>query len=341
MALFRRRSGGGTAEGSRTGRWGFGLGRREDASASAAPVIDPALGDPGLAALLAHAEALDWEALREGLAAVTDEAELTWVLDRLKEVAGIEKWIPKAVAAEPDSDLPLLLSGARHVAWAWEARTGARAKYVTDEQWETFYERLRIAEEHLYEAAERAPGRLAPWYFLQISARGASHSAEVSRYRFEAALRRHPGDPASHRQRLQQLAAKWGGSHEEMHAFAREAMLAAPEGSPLGELVALAHIEHWLSLDDGPDDAYMADPEVAARLHEAANRSILHPAHRRERGWQAAYNSFALAFSLAGEKAAAHALFETLDGAATEFPWYYVASDAAEGYRRHRDSCAP
>lgn len=335
MALFRRRSGGGTVEG-RSGRWGLGgSGRR-----AAAPTLDPTFGDDGLALLLAQARALDWEALRDGLAAVTDETRQLWLLGHLADVQDTEKWLPKAVAGEPDSVLPLLLSGARHISWGWEARTGARAQHVTEEQWQVFHERLFTAEEQLYEVAEREPGLLAPWYFLLISARGASHGPDVARHRFEAAERRSPGNPEVHRQRLQQLTAKWGGSHEEMHAFARAGMLAAPEGSPLGVLVAEAHLEHWLDLPDGEDHAYITDPGVAAQLHEAARRSVLHPAHGRPPGWLRSLNTFAMAFSLAGERQAAHSLFEVLDGRVVKGPWHYLG-DPVEAFRVHRDRCAP
>ncbi|MBV6701525.1 hypothetical protein KV557_31185 [Kitasatospora aureofaciens] len=290
--------------------------------------------------MLGQAAVGDWSSLRPALAAVEDEADLTWILGALADVDGVEEWTAKAVAERPDDTLPLLLSGARHITWAWEARTGARAKHVTEEQWRLFHERLDIAEEQLLEAAEREPARLAPWYFLQISARGASLDPEAATCRFEAALRRAPGHPASHRQRLQQLCAKWGGSHDEMHDFARSSMLAAPEGSQLGELVALAHLERWLDLPDGEDHAYLTSPTVLAELQEAAFRSVLHPGFTQVRGWQGAFNTFAMAFSLADQRKTAHLLFDALDGLVTESPWHYLAGDPVENFRAHRDRCA-
>ncbi|MFJ5116750.1 hypothetical protein [Kitasatospora sp. NPDC088548] len=343
MPLFRRRSDEDAPEG-RSGRWGLGFGRRTASGTTARgtvePVLDQALGDEELRLMLAQAAAGDWVALGPALAAVEDATELTRILIALSEVGGVEAWTDRAVAAEPGDALPLLLSGARHVSWAWEARTRARAAHVTEEQWKLFHQRLETAEEQLFEVAEREPSWLAPWYFLQISARGASLGRDVARYRFEAALRRHPGHLASHKQRLQQLCAKWGGSHDQMHEFARASMLAAPEGSPLGELVALAHLERWLDLADGEDHAYLTSPAVRAELHEAARRSVLHPAYPRPRGWQSAYNTFAMAFSLADERETAHTLFEALDGAVTDSPWGYLAGDPVANFRAHRDRCA-
>ncbi|MCP2313879.1 hypothetical protein [Kitasatospora paracochleata] len=310
------------------------------AAAAPAPEVDPACGDAELRLMQAQAAAGDWAALRAGLSAVTDEADLTWLVAEVAETPGSEVWLAETVAAQPEDASALLLSGARQVSWAWEARTRARAQHVSREQWQVFGERLEAAEEQLYAAAEREPSWLAPWYFLQISGRGASLGPDVARYRFEAALRRRPDHLGSHRQRLQQLCPKWGGSREEMHEFARGAMLAAPEGSPLGELVALAHIEHWLELDQGDDRAYIGRKDVREQLHEAAERSVLHPAYRRGRGWQSAFNTFAMAFSIAGQPATAELLFRELDSTVTRFPWAYLNSSPGEAFRQCREAAA-
>ncbi|MEU9080226.1 hypothetical protein ACFYUY_00280 [Kitasatospora sp. NPDC004745] len=336
MALFRRRSGGETGQ-DRAG-W-FGFGRRAAEPSAAAPRLDPALGDESVRLMLGQARAGDWAALGPALAGL-DGAELSGVVGAIADVPGVEEWTARALAERPEDTLALLLSGARHVTWAWEARTGARAKQVSEDQWRVFHERLEVAEEQLLEVAEREPSWLAPWFYLQISARGASLPPEAATCRFEAAVRRVPGHPASHRQRLQQLCAKWGGSHEEMHAFARSSMLAAPEGSQLGELVALAHLERWLDLPDGEDRAYLASPEVVAELQEAAFRSVLHPDFVPVRGWQGPFNTFAMVFSLADQRRTARLLFDALDGMVTEAPWHYLSGDPVKAFRSHRDRCA-
>ncbi|WP_380280732.1 hypothetical protein [Kitasatospora purpeofusca] len=305
------------------------------------PALDPAHGDEELRRLCLLAGAGDWAALGPALAAVPDQAELAWLLHRVSDVEGSEEWLAKVVAERPEDTLALLLSGARHLAWGWEARTASRAQDVTEDQWRLFGERLETAEEQLLEAAEREPGRLAPWYFLQITARGASLGRTVATTRFEAALRRDPGHLASHQQRLQQLCAKWGGSHEEMHAFARAATLGAPEGSPLGELVALAHLEHWLDLPDGEDHAYLTGPAVRSSLREAVLRSVLHPAYRPQRDWRTTHNTFAMVLSLADERELAHAVFAVLGDGVTRWPWSYLGGDEAENFQAHRDRCAP
>ncbi len=105
----------------------------------------------------------------------------------------------------------LLISGARHVTWGWEARTSARAVDVTREQWQVFGERLAIAEEQLLAAVELESGWVTPWRWLLTSGRGMSLGDEVNRARFDAALRREPLDLDIHIDWLSQLQPRWGG----------------------------------------------------------------------------------------------------------------------------------
>ncbi|MGW4378447.1 hypothetical protein [Kitasatospora sp. NPDC004531] len=291
--------------------------------------LDPAFGDPELALLLERGRAGDWPGVRAVLEQARDQADLVTMVDTVSDLTGAEGWLARAVEQHPDDSLALLVSGARQLVWGWEARSSAQAKYVGADQWKVFGERLERAEGQLFEVAEREPDWLGPWYFLQVSGRGISVPKEVATHRFEAAVRRVPHHPASYRQRLQQQCEKWGGSHEQMHAFARESMLAAPEGSRIGEIVAYAHIEHWLALDRGDDSRYMSGPAVARSLHEAAERSIWHPDAVRDRTWIGAHNTFAMAFSLCGEHAAAHRVFSELEGRATKSPWSYLGDPVA------------
>ncbi|MEV4441506.1 hypothetical protein AB0K09_21270 [Streptomyces sp. NPDC049577] len=300
--------------------------------------VDPDLGDPRIAALRAAALAGDWPAMSGQLSAVADGEDLSQVLHAaVAETNGVEQWIPQVLAAEPASSLAPLISGVRLIGWGWQARTGARASEVSREQFQVFHERLRVAEERLYEAAERRPDCSAPWYFLQISGRGLQVGQELSRRRFEAAVRRSPGHLGAHQQLLQQLCRKWGGSHEAMHAFARESMLAAPAGSPLGVLVAIAHIEEALDAPERDFSTHLRQPAVVAHLHEAADRSVRHPGGMSPAGINPAVriqalNTFAMAFALAGERAAARPLFEELGGVVTKSPWIYLSGDPAKAY---------
>lgn len=334
---------------------------------SRTPFLDPTHGDPRVAAIREAAAAGQWPRVREltadaalpsspaepagsagsavpaGQAGTPDAAaapdpaggeELTWLAEGLMTVQGAETWLARAVAEGEDPALALLLSGARHVEWAWEARTHKPAHLVTDEQFAVFHERLRVAEEQLYQAAELAPHWAAPWYFLQITGRGLQVGQEVAGRRFAATVRRAPGHLAAHRQHLQQICRKWGGSHEAVHAFAHAAMTAAPAGSSLGELVAIGHLEQWF--DEDEDHGYLSRPEVVLGLYEAAERSVHHPGYPRRRDWARAFNTFAYAFALAGETDASADLFRVLEGRVTSFPWSYHYGNPVSAFREWR-----
>lgn len=289
--------------------------------------IDRSYGDPRLAemreaALLGGAER--WPDIRGHLAHAEGHEDLTFLVEGVQDIARVEEWTAELVAADPDDTLALLVSGARHVEWAWQARGRYGASSVSEDQWKVFRERLLVAEAQLFEVAEREPSWATPWYFLQVCGRGLQVGQEVAERRFEATCRRAPGHVAAHRQHLQQLCAKWGGSQERMHAFARDASLAAPDGSGLGQLVAQAHLEDWLEAGGDPDSTALHAPDVVRALHEAGARSVHHPAFVRHGDWAVGVNTFALAFSLAGENEAARAMFRMVHKLPTEMPWRYL-----------------
>ncbi|WP_338491362.1 hypothetical protein [Streptomyces sp. SJL17-4] len=299
--------------------------------------VDKDSGDPDARRVRVAAEASDWATVRDVLDARPESEDRTGLLWAVGDVVGTERWIADVMAADPQAPLPRLVAAVRHISWAWEARTGARASQVSREQFQLFHDRLATAETWLYEVAEREPGWTSPWYALQVTGRGLQVERDVARRRFEATVRRDPHHLGAHQQRLQQVCEKWSGSHEEMHAFARTSAFAAPGGTPLGQLVAVAHLEHWLALDSGPDFRYIRRPEVIASLCEAADHSIRHPDFVRGRNWLQVYNTFAMAFSLAGDVASARECFRATEGRVTEFPWQYLnGSDPAKAYKEYR-----
>lgn len=291
------------------------------------PVVDRSFGDRRLArmqdaALRGGAER--WAEVRAPLAAARGPEDLTFLVEGLQDVSGVERWTADVLAAHPDDTLALLVSGARHVGWAWQARGESWASSVPESQWDLFQERLKVAEDQLLAVAEREPGWAAPWYFLLACGRGMQVDAEVAERRFEEARRRAPGDVAAYSQRLQQLCRKWGGSHEQMFAFARETARSAPDGSGLGRLVAMAHLEMWADSGGGETSPVLRDPAVVRELHAAAALSVHHPAFVRERDWAVGVNTFAMAFALAGEDAAARVMFRSAGKNVTRTPWRYL-----------------
>ncbi|MEU4007753.1 hypothetical protein AB0H30_04555 [Streptomyces pseudogriseolus] len=290
-----------------------------------------ALGDRRVLALVEAADAGDWDGVKEALAPF-DLGRDHQVLGQLTDIGGLEDWIVRAVEEDEEHRAEaLLISGARHIHWGWEARTAARAVDVSQEQWRVFHERLHIAERQLLEAAELRPDWITPWRQLLTSARGMSLGSPVGETRRDAALRRDPLDLEVHLEWLSQLQPRWGGEPGEALEFARAAFAAAPDGHRLGCVVAMAYIEEWVESDDG---ACLQDPRIRTELRQAAERSVLHHAYERRLGWQGDYNIFAMALSLAGSSTASN-VFRELEGAYTEWPWTYM-SEPQKAYARFR-----
>src|SRR5215813_12981219 len=112
------------------------------------PVIDPTLGDPDAAKLrdaMAEHDYATARALLDG----RDAEDLSFLIAVASDVTGTEEWLPDVVRTDLHDTTALLLYGARVIRWAWDARTGLRAKYVDRDQFAVFHERLRLAEDCL------------------------------------------------------------------------------------------------------------------------------------------------------------------------------------------------
>lgn len=291
-----------------------------------------ALGDARVFALREAARAGDWEAVKAALAPF-DLGRDHQVLGELADVDGVQDWIGRAVEEDKEHRATaLLISGARHINWGWEARTTARAVNVTQDQWRVFHQRLEIAEEHLLEAAESRPEWVAPWRRLLTSGRGMSLGPVVNETRRDAALRRDPLDLETHVEWVSQLQPRWGGEPGQALEFARDALTRAPAGHRLGCVIAVAHIEDWVESDGGD---CLQTTRIQMELRDAADRSILHPAYVRRPGWQWEYNLFAMALSLANELLRVRKVFQELDGAYTGRPWQLYFAEPEKQFARH------
>jgi hypothetical protein len=300
----------------------FGLGRSASGLNAKARLV-PGDGSTDAARLVAAANRNDWDAMRAMISPYRG-SELSVLLNQLDRYAvGGYDWLRSRHRAEETDPLAWLVLGAATVTRAWKVRTAARAQHVSQAQFKAFFELLEEAEAYLYRAAELDPAEAAPWAQLVTSGRGLQVGIDLVRRRFEAVAARCPDHRIAHQQMLQSLCRKWSGSHEEMHAFAREA-LAGPHFAALAHLTAIAHLEHWLDLPVGVERrAYMHGAQVRAELEQAADLSVFQPDHAVPLVPYQDANLFAMALSLAGLDADARRAFELTDGVVTRFPWQY------------------
>ncbi|GAB7041966.1 MULTISPECIES: hypothetical protein [Catenuloplanes] len=293
------------------------------------PDFDSANAYPEVGLLRTALRDGDWPAVRalydpmgwDGRALLVQEAaDLPDAGDQLR----------RAVAADPADGAAAAMLGGHLIVAGWRVRTAAPARYVSREQWAGFHDHLRQAEAVLSAATAHDPGNLTAWQQRITAARGLQAGQAEARRRYERVAAIDPHHRATQSLYLQQLAPKWGGDRAAMHGFARERMLAAPDGAHNAVLVAEAHLEHVFI--DGV--RHLTTAPVRAELHEAAERSVWHPAFRRTPGWVVVLNHFAGAFAAAGEYAAAARVFRELGPHATDYPWNYLQR-FLERFSRH------
>ncbi|MFE5141616.1 hypothetical protein ACFRDV_28820 [Streptomyces fagopyri] len=289
------------------------------------PVTDPFDAFPELVPLRTAAREGDGAAVLAFFAGLGSADEVCFASHHLADVPDVEKCLERAVAARPADPLPRTLLAERYVRVGWAIRSRALARDVSRDRFDQFHEWLRRAERLLIEVCAEHPAYAPAWTTRLLTARGLELGQSEARRRYD---RMSAGTAPTHRAQtllLQQLCPKWGGSWDAAHGFAQECASAASDGSAAGSLVALAHIEHWMELRGVEADTYLRNISVRNDLRAAAERSVLHPAHRP--GWDsvAAHSAFAMAFSLGGHHGDAARHFTVLGDRASEFPWEYLA----------------
>ena len=296
---------------------------------------DPWCGDGEAAGLRAALERGDVAPLERAFhQADTDRREflVSTLTDGLPPLQALESW-PEAA---PSSALALLCRGRQRVSAAWDARGSGRARTVGKGQWEVFFDGLRQAEQDLYRALDLGAGSTA-WSMLLISGRGLQvgtdeHWARYGRATESGGIMAYAAD-----QLLQNLCAKWSGSHEEMFAFARETSAQVPDGDPRHRLVPVAHFERAIDFDRERDQIrYRSDPAVQDEILAAADRSVFFQAEPNTPQRTVSLNWFAFAAGYFYRPDLARPLLEQVGGAPTPWPWNYYPDRAMALLQQYR-----
>jgi hypothetical protein len=298
----------------------FGLGKRKAQKAVGgrkglpeARMI-PGDGDSELLDLLKVAETRSWPELRARVSQYSGNNLTSLIGNISAKLPEMSDWLPEAVGPDSEDALALAFLGNVTIERAWRVRTGKLAQHVSQDQFREFHKILREAEDQLYRSAELDPKSAAPWYSLLMSGRGLQVGLDVQQRRFESLIERSPGHLGAHSQMLQQLCRKWSGSHEQMHAFATEAMR-GPYGDELGVLIPRAYFEHLLFLDkDSPERKFIKSAQSRAELQEAADRTLFRPGFAPTRSPYMAANAFGWTFRFAEMWPQARAAYEASAG---------------------------
>ncbi|MFF6783394.1 hypothetical protein [Streptomyces sp. NPDC012510] len=282
--------------------------------------------DPALRAALVTARSGGWEPAAE-LIARTRTAQ-DWDLRgqcsaHLAELALHHTgWLDDWRRERPgDPDLALV-AAELEIDRAWEIRTAARARHVSQEQFTAFRTVLRDAEHTLRTAADLNPGDPVPWRILISHAMGLGAPRAVFDEYLARGRAADPHHVGLHSRAVQYLAQKWYGSHAEMFEFAESAAAAAPEGSPLRGLPLHAVTEYALEHDAGIGQGPVAWSRIEGLVEAGLELSAAYePGDRRAAGFR---NHLALALIRSGRETEALEVFRLIGTDARMFPWAYM-----------------
>ncbi|MBP2472686.1 hypothetical protein JOF53_001558 [Crossiella equi] len=326
----------------------FGRGKRsarKEEAAVARPVMvqDRTYDDPVLDAAVAEVDAGGLQAGLTVLAETHDDPEV-----RTQRVAVLGKTVIghsdelAAIAEEADNPDLWLLVGEARIQEAWAIRGSGSGASVGKDRAKVFHATLRRAVEPLHRAAKLLPQDAAPWVSLMPVARGLNVDREQNDDLWRKVMERAPMLYPAHWHRLQYLAAKWGGSEEEMLSFAHGCVDKADPGDPLVAMLPLAHFETYL-----PRYRRLVEqrsPMKIATLQVRHFTAVADELARAADHWQdeprkhprdlEAHNLFAGAFCMAMDPARTRTHLAAMGDRLHGIPWAYLGLDPLDEFHQ-------
>lgn len=304
---------------------------------------DRALDDLELRAARAKAEAGDWTAARDVVAAAgTDWERRGNRIGVLSEAAADDLgWLDGWLDASPDDPAAAAIEASALGERAGRARGAAPAANTTQQQFQGFAELSARAARASRRAVELAPGDPVPYAQMlrAMFADGHAQQAEFAEA-FAAARRCDPTNLAVNLVAVSFYCEKWYGSHERMFAVAREAADLAAPGTAATTLPLFAHFEYAMrefnwgrgtAKGFAASQRYFQRPEVRAEVDACAAkwRAAGPPTHASA---MVCRNWLALAYSLAERRAEAKAMFDEIGPYANGYTWGYFYGGLSRGF---------
>ncbi len=210
------------------------------------------------------------------------------------------------------------------VKYAWLNRGNGSPTRPTERQMDAAREAFEEAERLIDKAVAAQPDNVDLLCLRLDTARGLGLDSTQHWARFRTLIAVDSGHYRGHLAMLENLNARWGGSHDAMFQFARSRAKQMPDGHPLKALVVFAHFEmrnarYW-SGDPNADEYFLA-PEIATEIEQAWDESVNSPQFRDESRADELHNLFAAALYLAGRHVPARVALGRMDGRCLPMPW--------------------
>lgn len=202
----------------------------------------------------------------------------------------------------------LLLKGEAAIDMAWHARGTGYADTVTKEGWQSFGERLVVAENALTNAWQLNPkDPRIPLNLMRVE-RGQGRGRDRMELWFHRDMELSTNDYDACYSKLTYLEPKWYGSVDDMLAFGRECAQTKQWGGHVPLILLDAHLAIQRQYaDDSEKTNYWKQPEVWLDLKDAFDRFFeLNP---DETGW---YHNYAWYAYQAGQWATLNSLIPKL-----------------------------
>jgi hypothetical protein len=225
-------------------------------------------------------------------------------------------------------DLWLWLARVR-IEEAWHIKPDVRARAVQADRLRMFHRAMESARAPLHAAARLTPDDPVPWISLLWLAIGLERPREERDEIWEAASERAPRLFATAFARLISLSPGWGGTSQEMLAFARAAGARAPAGNPMAALLPLAYFEH-MSSERVSRSRLWDSFEVQREITVASGRWDDGRSGRPHPRAVEAHNAFGAAFYLADMRRPARGHLSRTAGRFSTMPWSHLGDPGKE-----------
>jgi len=267
-----------------------------------------------------------WDKVETQLLALTDGARhhlIRGLAGVARRPAEFDQWLEE----RPRSVLARVVSGQQRLAAGWANRGTGLEETVTKGRERKFKAHLAKAQADFQRAMLLNKKLSDPHVGMITVIMGSAGSRSELWDAFAKARVYADNHFQAHLAMVVALSPQWGGDAGEALGFGRITARQAPVGCPLVGVLAAAHIEHWLQIDNTEKDfqsgMYFRQSPVLQELTQAYRQ--LGACETLDSDLIEALNIFAFCFFKGGQYDLAREVMARLDGRYSEYPWQYCS----------------